>query len=149
MNQIFDWKWVLPIDQNKKCFGNFCLFGVRIKPSCDYTVTAGLKLMCPSSWASNYDHFPFFWILCRPKNERARAFWKIMMFHESERQRLQQGAKPLIKAFSSRRRSDSWNLIIFKTLKLGHFWAYRGSKKKENYQNLILKMMGTSIWVQL
>ena len=115
MNQIFDWKWVLPIDQGKKCFGNFCLFGVRIKPSCDYTVTAGLKLMCPSSWASNSDHFPFFWILCRPKNERVRAFLKIMMFHESERQRLQQGAKPLVKAFSSRRRSDSWNLIIFKT----------------------------------
>ena len=48
MNQFFDWKWVLPIDQGKKCFGIFCQFGVRIKPSCDYTVTAGLKLMGPS-----------------------------------------------------------------------------------------------------
>ena len=39
------------------------IFEVRIKPSCDYTFTAGPDLMCPSSSASNSDDFPFFWIL--------------------------------------------------------------------------------------
>ena len=33
---------------------------VRIKPSCDHTLTAGPNLMCPSSWALNSDNFPFF-----------------------------------------------------------------------------------------
>ena len=39
------------------------IFEVRIKPSCDYTFTAGPNLMCSSSWPLNSDDFPFFWIL--------------------------------------------------------------------------------------
>ena len=46
------------------------IFEVRIKPSCDYTFTAGPDLMCPSSSASNSDDFPFFWILSRPFGSR-------------------------------------------------------------------------------
>ena len=35
-------------------------FEVRIKPSCDYTFTAGPDLICSSYWALNSDDFPFF-----------------------------------------------------------------------------------------
>ena len=77
MNQFFDWKWVLPIDQGKKCFGIFCQFGVRIKPSCDYTVTAGLKLMSPSYLELNSDHFSFFGSSVGPKMTELEHFEKL------------------------------------------------------------------------
>ena len=46
---------------------------VRIKPSCDHTLTAGPNLMCPSSWALNSDNFPFFWILYCSSRTRVTA----------------------------------------------------------------------------
>ena len=49
------------------------IFEVRIKPSCDYTFTAGPDLMCPSSWALNSDDFPFFWILYCSSGTRVTA----------------------------------------------------------------------------
>ena len=62
------------IDPGKKKWIFFVNIGVRIEPLCDRTITAGLKLMCPSFLELNYDNFPlFFWFLCRPKNERVRA----------------------------------------------------------------------------
>ena len=73
--------------------------------------------------------FSSVWFFCRPKNYHVNAFWKIMMFHESERRRLQQGAKPLIKAFSSRRRSDSWNVAQLRTFNIAlrqYCWLKQG-----------------------
>ena len=46
---------------------------VRIKPSCDHTLTAGPNLMCPSSWALNSDNFPFFWTLYCSSRTRVTA----------------------------------------------------------------------------
>ena len=52
------------------------IFEVRIKPSCDYTFTAGPNLMCPSSWASNSDNFLFFWILYCSSRTQVIAVWR-------------------------------------------------------------------------
>ena len=57
--------------------------------------------------------FSFFWFLCRPKNDRVRAFWKIIKFHESEWRRLEKALRSGFAPFCSRCRSDSWNIIIF------------------------------------
>ena len=51
------------------------IFEVRIKPSCDHTLTAGPNLMCPSSWALNSDNFPFFWTLYCSSRTRVTAVW--------------------------------------------------------------------------
>ena len=93
--------------------------------------------------------FSFFWFLCRPKNDRVRAFWKMMIFHGSERRRLQQGAKSLAGAFCCPPPLRSMKLDNFQNALTRSFLGLQRIQKKENDQNLILKMMGTSIWVQL
>ena len=52
------------------------IFEVRIKPLCDYTFRAGPDLMWSSSWASNSDDFPFFWILYCSSRTQVTAVWK-------------------------------------------------------------------------
>ena len=53
------------------------IFEVRIKPSWDYTFTAGPDLMWSSSSASNSDDFPFFWILYCSSRTRVTAVWRL------------------------------------------------------------------------
>ena len=52
------------------------IFEVTIKPLCDYTFRAGPDLMWSSSWASNSDDFPFFWILYCSSRTQVTAVWK-------------------------------------------------------------------------
>ena len=54
------------------------IFEVRIKHSCDHTLTAGPNLMCPSSWALNSDNFPFFWTLYCSSRTRVTAVWRLV-----------------------------------------------------------------------
>ena len=55
---------------------HWAIFEVRIKPSCDYTFTAGPDLTCPSFRGLNSDNFPFFWILyCSPRT-RVTVVWR-------------------------------------------------------------------------
>ena len=54
------------------------IFEVRIKPTCDYTFTAGPDLMCPSSTASNSDDFPFFWILYCSSSTQVTAVLRLI-----------------------------------------------------------------------
>ena len=54
------------------------IFEVRIKPSRDYTFTAGPDLTCSSSRGLNSDDFPFFWILYCSSGSWVTAFWRLV-----------------------------------------------------------------------
>ena len=56
-------------------------FEASIEPLCDYTLIAGLDMMCPSSWQLNFDYFPFFsssFAYLEPKLERFED-WSIFV----------------------------------------------------------------------